>query len=106
MLVGEPLTLSELSVHYENNSPFKSGLKTCIFFHLLLFFVMLLKLSPVILDKLDVFVLEIEELEIPKVSRYQQSTKSWTLQTVTFIWLLVRIYGGVNNLKSKCVHFM
>lgn len=34
-------------------------------FHYLLFFVMLAKLSADILDKLDVFVLEIEELQVP-----------------------------------------
>lgn len=45
----------------------KSRLKYCIFFHFILFFIMLAKLSADILDKLDIFVLEIEELEIPKV---------------------------------------
>ncbi|XKL62842.1 hypothetical protein PGB90_002675 [Kerria lacca] len=44
----------------------KSRLKYCIFFHFILFFIMLAKLSADILDKLDIFVLEIEELEIPK----------------------------------------
>lgn len=46
----------------------KSRLKYCIFFHYLLFFAMLAKLSADILDKLDIFILEIEELSIPKVS--------------------------------------
>lgn len=44
----------------------KSRLRTCIFIHIILWFVMLIKLSPVICDKLDIFVLEIEEMEIPK----------------------------------------
>lgn len=44
----------------------KSRLKYCIFFHYLLFFVMLAKLSADILDHLDIFVLEIEELQIPQ----------------------------------------
>ncbi|XP_065166304.1 protein jagunal [Atheta coriaria] len=44
----------------------KSRLKHCIFFHYLLFFVMLAKLSADILDKLDIFILEIEELRIPQ----------------------------------------
>ncbi|XP_055851011.1 protein jagunal [Episyrphus balteatus] len=43
----------------------KSRLKHCIFFHALLFFVMLAKLISDILDRLDIFVLEIEELEVP-----------------------------------------
>ncbi|XP_035732625.1 protein jagunal-like [Vespa mandarinia] len=44
----------------------KSRLKYCIFFHYLLFFVMLAKLSADILDRLDIFILEIEELLIPQ----------------------------------------
>jgi len=44
----------------------KSRLKYCIFFHSLLFFVMLAKLTPDILDRLDIFVMEIEELQIPQ----------------------------------------
>ncbi|CAG7835580.1 unnamed protein product [Allacma fusca] len=51
---------------YSLSAQNKSRLKTCIFCHLLLFFVMVLKISPVILDRLDIFLLEIEELEIPK----------------------------------------
>lgn len=52
-----PLTFSALN---------KSRLKFCIFFHYLLFFVLLGKLSADILDKLDIFILEIEELRVPK----------------------------------------
>lgn len=43
----------------------KSRLKYCIFFHYLLFFAMLAKLSADILDRLDIFILEIEELQVP-----------------------------------------
>lgn len=43
----------------------KSRLKYCIFFHFLLFFAMLAKLSADILDRLDIFILEIEELHVP-----------------------------------------
>lgn len=43
----------------------KSRLKYCIFFHYLLFFGMLAKLSADILDRLDIFILEIEELRVP-----------------------------------------
>ncbi|GFV51778.1 protein jagunal [Trichonephila clavipes] len=45
---------------------YKSRLKTCIFLHFLLFFVMLAKLSEDILDRMDIFILELEELFIPK----------------------------------------
>lgn len=44
----------------------KSRLKYCIFFHYLLFFAMLAKLLADILDRLDFFILEIEELQVPK----------------------------------------
>ena len=46
----------------------KSRLKSSIIIHFLLFVVMVLKLLPEILDKLDIFILEIEELLIPKVT--------------------------------------
>nr|CAI5858356.1 unnamed protein product [Callosobruchus analis] len=52
--------------HYQTSALNKSRLKYCIFFHYLLFFAMLAKLSADILDKLDIFILEIEELAIPK----------------------------------------
>lgn len=43
----------------------KSRLKYTIFFHYLMFFGMLAKLSADILDRLDIFILEIEELRVP-----------------------------------------
>lgn len=43
----------------------KSRLKYCLFFHYLLFFGMLAKLAADILDRLDIFILEIEELRVP-----------------------------------------
>ena len=45
----------------------KSRLKWNLFFHSLLFVLMAMKLLPEVLDKLDIFILEIEELLIPKV---------------------------------------
>ncbi|KAI4497855.1 hypothetical protein M0802_006971 [Mischocyttarus mexicanus] len=51
---------------YQVSATNKSRLKYCIFFHYLLFFVMLAKLSADILDRLDIFILEIEELLIPQ----------------------------------------
>ncbi|XP_050521681.1 protein jagunal [Daktulosphaira vitifoliae] len=52
--------------HYKLSVQNKSRLKYCILFHYLLFFLMVAKLCPDVLDRLDIFVLEIEELEIPK----------------------------------------
>ena len=46
----------------------KSRLKWSIFSHLVVFLAMMAKLTPDMLDKLDIFVLELEELKIPKVS--------------------------------------
>lgn len=51
---------------YQMSAMNKSRLRYCIFFHYLIFFVMLTKLSADILDRLDIFILEIEELQIPQ----------------------------------------
>ncbi|XP_025073896.1 LOW QUALITY PROTEIN: protein jagunal [Pogonomyrmex barbatus] len=56
----------KIATHYQISATNKSRLKYCIFFHYLLFFVMLAKLSADILDHLDIFILEIEELQIPQ----------------------------------------
>ncbi|XP_055374030.1 protein jagunal [Condylostylus longicornis] len=56
----------KVAAHHHISVLNKSRLKWCIFFHALLFFVMLAKLSADILDRLDIFILELEELEIPK----------------------------------------
>ena len=45
----------------------KNRLKWAISIHFYLLFLMLTKLSPDILDRLDIFVLELEELFVPKV---------------------------------------
>ena len=49
----------------------KTRLKCCLFFHLLLAIVMLVKLLSDILDKLNIFILEVEELEMPQVHSSQ-----------------------------------
>ncbi|XP_015117949.1 protein jagunal [Diachasma alloeum] len=56
----------KVATQYQISALNKSRLKYCIFFHYLLFFVMLTKLSADILDHLDIFILEIEELQIPQ----------------------------------------
>jgi len=60
-LLSMQKTLSNIEI-----SKNKTTLKRCIGFHFLLFVIMALKLLPEILDKLDIFVLEVEELLIPK----------------------------------------
>lgn len=49
----------------------KGRLRKCVFSHLLLALLMLIKMVPDILDRLDIFILEIEELEVPQVNQQQ-----------------------------------
>ncbi|CAG9567752.1 unnamed protein product [Danaus chrysippus] len=56
----------KIAAQYQISALNKSRLKYCIFFHHILFLAMLAKLSADILDKLDIFILEIEELQIPQ----------------------------------------
>jgi len=56
----------KVAAHYESSVVNKSRLKFCIFLHYLLFLAMCLKLAEDVLDRLDVFILELEELYIPK----------------------------------------
>ncbi|CAG0891393.1 unnamed protein product [Cyprideis torosa] len=51
---------------YKLSARNKSRLKVAAFFHVILIVAMLCKLSADILDRLDIFILEIEELYIPK----------------------------------------
>lgn len=62
------LMLMTTMLFYDSSALNKSRLKYCVFFHHALFLVMLAKLSADILDKLDIFILEIEELQIPTVT--------------------------------------
>ncbi|XP_014364323.2 protein jagunal [Papilio machaon] len=55
----------KIAIQYQLSALNKSRLKYCVFFHHVLFIVMVAKLSADILDKLDIFILEIEELQIP-----------------------------------------
>lgn len=55
-----------IATHYQISTLNKSRLKYCIFFHYFLFFAMLAKLVPCILDWFNVFILDIEELEVPE----------------------------------------
>ncbi|XP_011496209.1 PREDICTED: protein jagunal [Ceratosolen solmsi marchali] len=56
----------KIATHYQTSAINKSRLKYCIFFHYILFFIMLAKLSADILDRLNIFILEIEELQVPQ----------------------------------------
>lgn len=52
--------------HYQLSALNKSRLKHCIFFHYILSFAMLAKLTPFLLDQFNWFILSIEELEVPE----------------------------------------
>jgi hypothetical protein len=73
-----------VAAHYQISSVNKNRLKSCIFFHYVLFFVMLAKLSADILDRLDIFILEIEELHVPKVIKLIHLCVRLTNKTIFF----------------------
>ncbi|KAK5639526.1 hypothetical protein RI129_012018 [Pyrocoelia pectoralis] len=81
-----------IAAQYQISALNKSRLKYCIFFHYLLFFGMLAKLSADILDRLDIFILEIEELSIP-------SPLLW--EYVWCISLLVSFLGLASIRKNR-----
>lgn len=79
----------------------KARLKYCIFFHYLLFFVMLVKLSADILDRLDIFILEIEELQIPAPLWWEYF---WCLSVfLSFVGLSAARRNRVTDMKKYMV---
>lgn len=80
-----------VAAHYQISVLNKSRLKYCIFFHSLLFLAMLAKLSADILDRLDIFILEIEELEIPTPLFWEYA---WCL---SILWSLVALSAIRHN---------
>ncbi|XP_043225240.1 protein jagunal-like [Amphibalanus amphitrite] len=70
---------------YKVSAQTKTRLKCCLFFHLLLAIVMLLKLLPDILDKLNIFILEVEELEMPQPVKWEYL---WTFSILYSIFAL------------------
>ncbi|PNF36763.1 hypothetical protein B7P43_G11572 [Cryptotermes secundus] len=82
-----------VAAQYQISALNKSRLKYCIFFHYLLFFAMLAKLSADILDRLDIFILEIEELQIPEVKCVDEYTQSQDICQPSEAW--AGLSGGV-----------
>lgn len=72
-------------MNYDFSVQNKIRLKYCILFHYLIFFLMVAKLCPDVLDKLDIFVLEIEELEIPKVIKFNINVVIHNIHTISYI---------------------
>ncbi|XP_050724197.1 protein jagunal-like isoform X1 [Eriocheir sinensis] len=93
-------TLSQLALN-------KGRLRKCVFSHLLLALLMLIKMVPDILDRLDIFILEIEELEVPQPLKWEYI---WLVGSLaSFLGLtairknrvmLLQIYFGLVNLLS------
>ncbi|KAL0276461.1 UNVERIFIED_CONTAM: hypothetical protein PYX00_004029 [Menopon gallinae] len=84
--------------HYQTSALNKSRLKYCIFFHYLLFFAMLAKLSADILDRLDIFILEIEELKVPQPLWWEYI---WCLSIImTFFGLTAIRRNRIQTLKQ------
>jgi hypothetical protein len=95
--------------HYQDSALYKYRLKLCIYAHYLLFLVLLVKLSEDILDRLDIFILELEELYIPKPRLWEWI---WSA-SVLFTWTgkkairknnitSIKIYSAMNALFSLC----
>ncbi|XP_059607763.1 protein jagunal [Phlebotomus argentipes] len=90
-----------VSAIYQISAINKSRLKYCIFFHYLLFFAMLAKLCSDILDRLDVFVLEIEELQVPDPLWWEYI---WCLSIVTsFIGLSAAKGNRIRDMQKYIV---
>ena len=76
----------------------KIRLRWAIFSHYLLLFVMILKLTPEVLDRLDVFVLEVEELFVPAPLIWEWL---WLLSVpVTFLGLNTVKYSSLVSCKQ------
>lgn len=99
-LFMSPTETQLLSVHraFRNmeNAKNKSRLKTSIILHCLLGVLMALKLLPEVLDKFDIFVLEIEELFLP-------TPKLWE-----WIWMssVIPTYLGFSACKKSKISLM
>jgi hypothetical protein len=79
----------------------KNRLKWSIFGHYILVFAIITKLMPEILDKLDVFVLEVEELFVPKPLVWEWL---WLLSIpVTFFGLSACNKSSFKNIKKFCL---
>ena len=76
----------------------KNRLKWAISVHFYLLFLMMTKLSPDILDRLDIFVLELEELFVPKVLLFPTNKSYSILSSASFL--------GVDLASLHSRHFL
>lgn len=96
-----------VATHYQTSALNKGRLRKCVFAHLLLALAMVVKLVPDVLDRLDIFIMEIEELEVPAPLKWEYAWLAGS--TASFIGLsairkntvlLLQIYFGLVNLLS------
>ncbi|XP_042210744.1 protein jagunal-like isoform X1 [Homarus americanus] len=85
----------------------KGRLRKCVFAHLLLALLMLVKMVPDFLDRFDIFILEIEELEVPQPLKWEYIWLVGSLASFLGLIairknrvLLLQIYFGLINLLS------
>jgi len=86
----------KIASHYQISALNKSRFKYCLLLHILLFVMMCAKLSEDILDRFNIFILELEELYIPKPHLWE-----W-IWTSSFIF----IFAGLSAVKQNNVTTM
>lgn len=81
----------KIASQYRVSGLYKFRLKFCIFLHSILFLAMCAKVTEDILDRLDIFILELEELYIPKPLIWE------------WMWLssFVFVFPGLKGIKRN-----
>lgn len=79
---------------------YKSRLRFCIFLHFLLFLVMCTKLSDDVLDRLDIFILELQALYIPKPYTFEY------VWTASIIFACMGLNALSRNRLSSLNHYV
>jgi hypothetical protein len=99
----------KVASHYQQSVLNKGRLKFCISMHYLLFALMLVKLAEDLLDRMDIFILELEELYIPKPRLWEWLWSASVLFTWTGFKAIrksdvtsMKIYVVMNLLFALC----
>lgn len=96
-----------VATHYQISALNKGRLRKCVFAHLLLALVMGVKLVPDLLDRMDIFIMEVEELEVPAPLKWEYAWLAGATASLIGLSairkntvLLLQIYFGLVNLLS------
>ncbi|XP_015922496.1 protein jagunal [Parasteatoda tepidariorum] len=84
---------------------YKSRLKSCIFLHIIFCFVLLAKLSEDILDSMDVFILQLEELYIPKPLFFEYIYAASSILSIFALRALAHNLGSLKAYAAAVVVF-